>query len=159
MCINADGDYDTAFSNTIALTKYLMSELEIDKDHVVRHYDASRKDCPMSMDKNNWAKWTEFKKRLSEEEDEDMAKIEELQTQISEMKASYDNIINTMGQEIAELKNPMIYNYIDSNMPDWAKEAVQSAVDKGIVQGDDNGLGLTYSDLRTIVREHRAGMY
>lgn len=107
---------------------------------------------------------------LAETEEEDMAKIEELQAQISEMKASYDNIINTMGAEIeglkqksyddvinamgAELdelkqtvKNPMIYNYIDDNMPDWAKEAVQWCVDRGIIEGTGEGLNLDYDKL------------
>ena len=47
---------------------------------------------------------------------------------------NYDEIINKMGEEIASLKeevkilkNPMIYNFVDENMPGWAKEAVQCA--------------------------------
>ena len=93
-----------------------------------------------------------------------MAKAEELQKQIEEMKQGYDKIINTMGAEIADLKqkvnNPMIYNYIDENMPQWAREAVQKAFDKGILQGEEEGkLNLTYNDLRQIVREYRAGIY
>ena len=62
-------------------------------------------------------------------------------------------------EEIEKLKNPMIYNYIDDNMPEWAREAVQAAVDKGALKGEGGGLGLTYADLRTIVREYRMGMY
>ena len=46
------------------LTKYLMKELNIDIDHVVRHYDASRKNCPASMNKNGWALWNTFKASL-----------------------------------------------------------------------------------------------
>ena len=43
MCINADGDYEKAFANTIDLAKELMAQLDIPLDRVVRHYDASRK--------------------------------------------------------------------------------------------------------------------
>ena len=65
ICVNADGDYCKAFSNAVELTKYLMAELDIPAERVVRHYDASRKNCPASM---NEAKWAEFKKSITEEE-------------------------------------------------------------------------------------------
>ena len=66
ICINADGDYEKAFKNTVELTKYLMKELNVPAERVVRHYDASRKNCPASMNKNEWAKWYEFKSLLEE---------------------------------------------------------------------------------------------
>ena len=66
MCINADGDYDKAFANTVEVVKYLMSELDIDINHVVRHYDASRKNCPASFSSNNWARWAAFKAALTQ---------------------------------------------------------------------------------------------
>ena len=67
ICINADGDYDEAFKNAIKLTKYLMKELNISEENVVRHFDASKKICPASMSEKEWAKWYEFKKALKEE--------------------------------------------------------------------------------------------
>ncbi len=66
ICINCDGNYDKAVSNTIDLTKYLMNKYNIDVDHVVRHWDASKKQCPNSMSKNNWEKWNWFKSQLTE---------------------------------------------------------------------------------------------
>lgn len=51
--------------NTLELTKQLMKKYGIDKDHVVRHYDASRKNCPSAFSSNNWARWWNFKDRLS----------------------------------------------------------------------------------------------
>ena len=66
ICVNADGDYEKAFANAVELTKYLMKELNIPIDRVVRHYDASRKNCPASMSANGWAKWKEFKQKLLE---------------------------------------------------------------------------------------------
>ena len=61
ICVNADGDYKKAVKNTIALTKQLMAELDITAKNVVRHYDASRKNCPASMTETDWA---DFKERL-----------------------------------------------------------------------------------------------
>lgn len=67
--------------------------------------------------------------------------------------------VSTMQETIDKLANPMIYNYIDNNMPEWARPTIQKLVDKGILQGDENGLGLTYSDLRYLVWNDRAGLY
>ena len=64
ICVNSDSNYDVAFCKTVELTKYLMKKLNIDIDHVVRHYDASRKNCPASMNKNGWALWNTFKASL-----------------------------------------------------------------------------------------------
>ena len=64
ICVNSDSNYDVAFCKTVELTKYLMKELNIDIDHVVRHYDASRKNCPASMNKNGWVLWNTFKASL-----------------------------------------------------------------------------------------------
>lgn len=64
LCVNSDGSYDIAFQNTVALVKHLMAELNIPSDCVVRHYDASRKNCPASMSANGWALWHTFKAQL-----------------------------------------------------------------------------------------------
>lgn len=82
-------------------------------------------------------------------------------TQYEELKAAIaakDEIINTMGAEIAALKTvtteKMIYNYIDDNMPEWAKQGVQWCVDNGIIEGTGEGLGLDDKDLKycTIIK-------
>ena len=55
-----------------------------------------------------------------------------------------------------EEEQPMIYNYIDENMPAWAREAVQWAVDSGVLAGDGQGLNLDDRDLRTLCWLYRA---
>lgn len=73
MCINSDGKYQKTVNDTIILVYKLMKELNIDINHVVRHYDASRKRCPGSMAGNNWVKWDDFIESLEifiEQEDE-----------------------------------------------------------------------------------------
>jgi N-acetylmuramoyl-L-alanine amidase len=66
ICVNSDGNYDVAFQNAVELTKYLMAELNIPIDCVVRHYDASGKICPASMSANNWTLWNNFKAQLQQ---------------------------------------------------------------------------------------------
>ncbi|MBE5039466.1 peptidoglycan recognition protein family protein [Ructibacterium gallinarum] len=54
ICVNRDGNYAAAVENARQLTKKLMKELHIDIDHVVRHRDASGKDCPGTMSEVDW---------------------------------------------------------------------------------------------------------
>lgn len=142
ICVNADGDYKRAFENAVELTKQLMAELNIPPERVVRHYDASRKNCPASMSGNGWALWKEFKNRITEEE--------EL------MSREYDEL----NGRVYKIENPMIYNYIDDNMPSDARPTIQKLVDRGALRGNERGeLGLTEDMLRVLVINDRAGAY
>lgn len=64
ICVNRDGNYRKALENAEQLVARLMAELDIDASHVVRHYDASGKNCPASMEKHNWRKWEQFKEAI-----------------------------------------------------------------------------------------------
>ena len=59
---------------------------------------------------------------------------------------------------IKELAKPDIYDYIDENMPEWARKSVQKAVNKGVLSGTDEGWNLKYDDLRVIVWLDRLGL-
>ena len=71
----------------------------------------------------------------------------------------------TMGQyeelkQMIQAQKPMIYDYMDDNMPSWAKPTIQKLMDKGFLVGDDEGrLGLTMDDIRIFVAHDRAGLY
>lgn len=71
----------------------------------------------------------------------------------------------TMGQyeelkQMIQAQKPMIYDYMDDNMPDWAKPTIQKLMDKGFLVGDDEGrLGLTMDAIRIFVANDRAGLY
>lgn len=67
ICINSDGNYDKAVKNAVIAVKQIMKELNIPFENVVRHYDASRKNCPASMSANNWKSWQNFKEMLLSE--------------------------------------------------------------------------------------------
>ncbi len=85
------------------------------------------------------------------EEDITVAQYEELKQLISEQTARVDVLQN----EIYKIENPMIYNYIDDNMPEWARVAVQWCVDNGIIVGTGDGLGLDNQKLWTCVVIYR----
>ena len=75
-------------------------------------------------------------------------------SQYEELKASIDNIATVVNA----LANPMIYNYIDDNMPEWARASVQKLIDKGVLTGTGGGWDLNYDMLRTIVWLDRLGL-
>ena len=149
-CINVDSDRDKTLERTAQLVRELMQQLNIPIDRVVRHYDASRKNCPQSMSGNGWAQWYKFKEKLKGE-DLTMAQYEELKNEISQLTET----VKVLATELHDLKHPMIYNYIDKNMPEWAREAVSWAVENGILNGDENGLNLDDKDLRFITMMYR----
>lgn len=84
-------------------------------------------------------------------EDLTMAQYEELKNEISQLTET----VKILATELSNLKHPMIYNYIDNNMPEWAREAVSWAVENGILNGDENGLNLDDKDLRFITMMYR----
>ena len=149
-CINVDSDRNKTLERTAQLVRELMQELNIPIERVVRHYDASRKNCPQSMSGNGWAQWYKFKEKLKGE-DLTMAQYEELKNEISQLTET----VKVLATELHDLKHPMIYNYIDNNMPEWAREAVTWAVENGILNGDENGLNLDDKDLRFITMMYR----
>ena len=150
--ICAEGDYHNkdkvmpeaqkkAIKELIAYLKGMYPNAE-----VVGHGEIGESNCP-----GRYYPLEEMKKYYEEDgamTQEERAKFNGLVEAVEKLTAKVD-----------ALANPMIYNYIDDNMPEWAREAVKAAVDKGILQGDGSGLGLSYSDLRTIVREYRMGLY
>ena len=82
-----------------------------------------------------------------------MEELAKLKAEMAAMSAKYDIIIDRMGAEIAQLKQdtaaPMIYDYIDDNMPQWAHEGVRYCLENGIITGVGDGkLGLDDKDLR-----------
>ena len=82
-------------------------------------------------------------------------------TQYEELKS----IISKQEKEIAALKAKLdkvdtyIYNYIDDNMPKWAKPTIKKLVDKGVLVGDDNGLNLNKIMMRILVILDRIGIF
>lgn len=67
-CYKKNGKLDikeAVVNKAIELTKYLMDKYDIDVDHVIRHYDATRKVCPAPF-VNDESRWDDFKKALGD---------------------------------------------------------------------------------------------
>lgn len=147
ICVNSDGNRQKAIEKTISLIRELMVELDIPIERVVRHYDASRKNCPASMSKNNWAEWYEFKKKL--QQNPEVLSM----TQYQELKSMIDNLSK-------KFESPMVYNYVDDNMPEYARPTIQKLLDKGYLKGENDGhLNLTNNMLRMLVILDRSGSF
>ena len=157
---------------TINNTAYLCAELckyiGITADtvdiFVLRHYDVWDKQCPAQWATENNSGWIAFKEKVKEvlrnEEGLTMEQYNELKSLIEKQAAEIADLKNINKQLVNVVQTTMVYDYIDENMPDWARKAVQAAMDCGAIQGDEQGrLGLSYKDLRAICREYRCGMY
>ena len=126
------------------LTRELMAKYHIPVSRVCRHYDVTRKNCPEPWIRNPQL-WEKFKTMLTEKEVEDMT---EAQTRA------------IAKQEIANAeKAKKVYDTVDA-VPAWGKATVQKLVNKGFLQGDDQGkLALTTDLLRLLVINDRAHLY
>ena len=122
----------------------LMKKYNVPLSRVCRHYDVTHKDCPEPWVRNP-KQWENFKKMLTEKEVEDMT---EAQTRAIAQ------------QEIANAeKGKKVYDTVDV-VPAWGKATVQKLVNKGFLQGDDQGkLALTTDLLRLLVINDRAHLY
>lgn len=85
MCKTKGRISEATISNTLDLVKSLMAKYGVTADRVVRHYDASRKNCPAAMSINNWAKWNDFKIRIQGQPVESIVSI----TQKNESEGIY----------------------------------------------------------------------
>ncbi len=72
-------------------------------------------------------------------------------TQYEELKKENEGL----KARLDKLEKPMIYNYVDENMPSWAKPAVRWCIEKGIIVGTGDGLGLSDIKLWTCVVMYR----
>ena len=148
---------ESTVRNAVELVHSLMGQYGIDTEHVIRHFDVTGKICPKPYIVG--AAWQGFKNMIEEDEEmtaEERAKFNELVNVVSDLRVAVDKL----GDRITKLENPMIYNYIDQNMPAWARPTIQKLVGKGILVGNGNGeLGLTDNDLKQFVVNDRAGIY
>ena len=111
--------------------RYLKGEYP--KAELKGHRDVGATGCP-----GKYYPMSEMVNYFNNESEEKPMTVEE--------KAKFNKLVNAVSavtSDVDELKKPkMIYNYIDNNMPEWAKEGVQWCVDNGIVQGTGDGLNL-----------------
>ena len=112
------------------LARQLAEKYQIPPENILRHYDVTGKNCPAPMVENGRL-WDSFKSMIWEEED---------------FMSDYPDWAKKTYHWIAE-------------MPEWAREAAQKAVKKGIVATNpDNSVTLLGVNLQTLVYLDRAGL-
>lgn len=157
----AEGDYSVEKEMPKAQKEAIKQILEYIKfcfpsaSYAVGHGEVGATGCP--GDYYPLAEMKEFYKNIKKE-GLTMTQYEELKKQMQELAENVSRLSN----RISDVENPMIYNYIDENTekiaPD-ANDALHAAVDRGILQGDENGLNLTYEMVRQHIWNYRAGLY
>lgn len=97
---------------------------------------------------------------LAESEDLTMTQYEELKSYMKSLSSEVDALRDEIIKVHERIDEHFIYNYMDSNMPEWVRPTVQKLMDKGILKGNEKGeLGLTEEMLRMLVIDDRAGVY
>lgn len=147
--ICAEGDYDkeqTMPAAQKAAIKELLGYLKgiYPSATIVGHREIGESDCP--------GKYYPLAELKMYKEEIDMEELNQLKAQTAAISAKVDSAVEKLSKEIRELQEkttPMIYDYIDDNMPEWAKEGVRFCLEKGIIKGTGEGkLGLTDTDLK-----------
>lgn len=139
---------ERTLTNTVWLCRELMERYRITE--IIRHYDVTGKQCPLWYVKHP-DEWEKLKERILEEEFT-VSQYEELMKGIEKIGERLDRIE-------AETVNRMIYNYVDENMPEWARGTVQKLMDKGYLRGTEEGLNLDDTMLRILVILDRARVF
>lgn len=130
---------EAVLEKVVWLCRELMGRYGITE--IIRHYDVTGKKCPLWY-VNHPEEWEALKERIVGGEDE---MTEELERRLAAIEAV--------------TVNRMIYNYVDENMPEWARGTVQKLMDRGYLRGTDEGLGLDDAMLRVLVMLDRAGAF
>ena len=93
-----------------------------------------------------------------------MSQYEELLNKINSQNA----VINNLNNKVNELQKSINavsdyagikYNYIDNYMPEYARPIIQKLVDRGALNGGENGLQLSDSNIRMLTILDRLNIY
>lgn len=121
------------------------------KKDIIRHYDVTGKACPLYW-VNNPQDFVAFKREVREYmngEDIDMGELHKLEERVSAFEERV---------KVLESDREKIYATIE-DVPEWGKPTVQKLLAKGILNGTRASLDITYTLLRLLVINDRAGVY
>ena len=90
------------------------------------------------------------------EADEDLRRRDELYK--DEQDDYLEFLANTLDKG-EDFPQNIIDNYIDDNMPNWAKPTIKKLVDKGVLVGTEEGLNLNTLMMRILVILDRIGIF
>lgn len=115
---------------------------------IIRHYDVSGKPCPLWWVKHpqDFLYFKQDVKKILEGEYVDMMELNKLKAEVEELKTEFNGAKEKFFENVEDV-------------PDWARPSVEKLMKKGILKGDRQGLDLSYTLLRIIVINDRAGVY
>lgn len=84
---------EKTYESLVELTAYLTEKYDIDRDHIIRHYDVTGKECPKYYVENE-DKWEEFKDDVMNYREECIEKYKPVETEpeIDELAAYLESI-------------------------------------------------------------------
>ena len=153
ICYSLSGGkrFEKAEENAAELIASILKRYGWGIGKVTKHQDYSGKYCPHRTLDMGWERFLNKVKAKIEENNGGLT-----MTQYEEIK----ELLSGIEKRLDKLECKMIYNYIDKNMPDWARPTIQKLVDNKLLLGNEKGeLGLTEEMLKQYVVNDRAGLY
>lgn len=148
--ICAEGNYD--IETTMPTAQYnaiveLIADIKTRYPNakVVGHREIGSSDCP-----GRYYPLDDLKSgEIRESEELTLTQYEELKAENADLKA-----------RLEALENPMIYNHIDENMPEYYRPTIQKLVGQGKLKGNEKGeLMLTDDIMRILTIIDRFGLF
>lgn len=117
---------------------------------IIRHYDISGKRCPLYW-VTHPEDFAKFKNEVKVymEGDVDLGELEKLKERIAVLEQRVSNDENNQEKVFATIEE----------VPNWGKSTVKKLIDKGILNGTGANLDISYTLLRLLVINDRAGVY
>lgn len=155
-------DFEKVWNNTIEVFAELMRKYGFSVSAITTHDEVSKRwgetdhTDPTGYFKKFGRTFDDFKRDLNARINGGltMTQYEELKSIISKQDAE----IKAMRAKLDRV-DTYIYNYIDDNMPDWAKPTIKKLVDNGVLAGNEQGLNLNTLMMRILVILDRVGVF
>lgn len=122
MCLESNmKPSEKTVQNTLELVRFLMKELNIPVERVVRHFDASRKNCPQSFSGNNWEQWHSFKNKIEVKNMVENFEKEMFEKQLYAVECSLNQILANLYTEVDTLNLNLkavqdLRKYVENNI-------------------------------------------
>lgn len=156
--------FQKIWENTISVFTYIITKFSLSVNDITTHHEVSLKwretnhTDPTALLAEYGKTIDDFKnavkEKLREQEGLTMTQYEELKSIITKQEEKVKALEAKLGKI-----DTYIYNYIDDNMPNWAKPTIKKLVDKGVLVGTEEGLNLNTLMMRILVILDRIGIF
>lgn len=151
MCVNADGDFNKTFDNTVKLTKYLMNKYDIPVNHVIMHGDASGKECSERLMSNNSKLWKQFKEEIGGKFDDYYTPIDKEGYIVNISKASFRQGPGIASYQLDMIPSGETVNVLSKHINGWYKveyKGTQGFIYKDYIKINENSSNKTEEKIK-----------